>query len=177
MVDHYHYSGGVPEESSTYVERKADDELYEGLKAGKFCYVLNSSQSGKSSLRIRTISRLRANDIECAAIDLSSYAKNISEQQWYKGLVETLIDYFDLDFKFDGWWKQNQSDSGGTRFRKFFEEILLAQINENIVIFIDEIGSVLSFNFSTDDFFTFIRFCHEQRNINPNYKRLTFCLL
>lgn len=177
-MDRYYYSGGIPEDNSTYVERKADNELYEGLKAGKFCYVLNSSQSGKSSLRIRTISRLREDGIECAAIDLSSYAKNISEEEWYKSLAETLVDYFfDRDIKFDDWWKQNQSYSGGRRFHKFLEEILLAQINEDIVIFIDEIGSVLSLNFETDDFFVFIRYCHERRNDDRKYKRLTFCLL
>ena len=178
-MDRYYYSGGIPEDNSTYVERKADNELYEGLKAGKFCYVLNSSQSGKSSLRIRTISRLREDGIECAAIDLSSYAKNISEDEWYKSLAETLIDhFFDRDVKFDEWWKQNQSYSGGRRFHKFLEEILLAQINENIVIFIDEIGSILSLDLvETDDFFVFIRYCHERRNDDRKYKRLTFCLL
>lgn len=178
MVDRYYYSGSIPEEFSTYVKRKADDELYKGLRDGKFCYVLNSSQSGKSSLRIRTVRRLREDGIECAVIDLSGgTSKNISQEQWYKGLVETLIDYFELDWKFDEWWKQNQSDSGGTRFRKFLEEILLAQIKENIVIFIDEIGSVLGLNFNTDDFFVFIRYCHERRNDDRKYKRLTFCLL
>ncbi|PSB32983.1 AAA-like domain-containing protein [Chlorogloea sp. CCALA 695] len=178
MVDQYYYSGCVPEDNSTYVKRKADEELYEALKAGKFCYVLNSSQSGKSSLRIRTVRRLRDDGIECAVIDLSGgTSKNISEEEWYKGLVEKLIDYFDLDFKFAEWWERNQSDSGGTRFRKFIEKILLAQIDENIVIFIDEIGSVVSLNFNTDDFFVFIRYCHERRNDERKYKRLTFCLL
>lgn len=178
MVDQYYYSGCVPEDNSTYVKRKADEELYEALKAGKFCYVLNSSQSGKSSLRIRTVRRLRDDGIECAVIDLSGgTSKNLSEEEWYKGLVEKLTDYFDLDFKFVEWWERNQSDSGGTRFRKFIEKILLAQIDENIVIFIDEIGSVLSLNFNTDDFFVFIRYCHERRNDDRKYKRLTFCLL
>ncbi len=46
-----------------------------------------------------------------------------------------------------------------------------------IVIFIDEIDSVLSLNFPTDDFFAFIRACYNQRVDNPEYKRLSFCLL
>ena len=178
MVDQYYYSGGVPEDNSTYVKRKADEELYEALKAGTYCHVLNSSQSGKSSLRIQIVRRLLDDGIECAVIDLNGgSSKNISEEEWYKWLVERLIDYFDLDFKFAEWWERNQSDSGGTRFRKFIEKILLAQINENIVIFIDEIGSVLSLNFNTDDFFVFIRYCHERRKDDSKYKRLTFCLL
>ena len=35
-------------------------ELYAGLAAGEFCYVLNCRQMGKSSLRVRTMQRLLA---------------------------------------------------------------------------------------------------------------------
>lgn len=178
MVDQYYFSGGLPEENSTYVKRLADDELYLGLKAGEFCYVLNSSQSGKTSLRIRTMRRLRENGVKCGAIDLSAVGTDSisSPEQWYNSLVDTLSDYFELDLK-EEWWEQNQSYSVVTRFRKFFEKILLDQIKENIVIFIDEIGTVLSLNFPTDDFFSFIRFCYQHRIDNPEYQRLNFCLL
>ena len=46
-----------------------------------------------------------------------------------------------------------------------------------IIIFIDEIDSVLSLNFSIDDFFAFVRDCYNQRADKPKYKRLTFTLL
>lgn len=183
MVAHYNLSGAIPEGNSSYVKRKADDELYKELKAGEFCYVLNSSQTGKTSLLVRTMSRLRKNRVECAFIDLSGEAtKNISPETWYKGLINKLINsLFETKeqkiIKFDEWWEQNQSYSVLARFQKFLEEILLVKIEENIVIFIDEIGSVLSLNFSTDDFINFIRSCYQQRHDNPQYKRLTFCLL
>ncbi|BAY46928.1 WD-40 repeat protein [Scytonema sp. HK-05] len=178
MVDQYIFSGSLPEEATTYVTREADGELYEGLKAGKFCYVLNSRQSGKSSLRVRTMRRLRESGVECAAIDLSAGGiQNVPPEQWYADLIDTLIESFGLDVEFGDWWLQNQLNSLVTRFRKFLEEILLAEVKENIVIFIDEIDSVLSLNFPTDDFFAFIRACYNQRVDNPEYNRLTFCLL
>ncbi len=178
MFDEYRFSGSLPEEATTYVTREADRELYEGLTAGKFCYVLNSRQSGKSSLRVRTMRRLRDNGVECAAIDLSAGGiQNVPPEQWYADLIDTLIDSFGLDLDFGDWWSENQLNSLVTRFRKFLEEILLAEIQENIVIFIDEIDSVLSLNFPTDDFFAFIRSCYNQRVDNSNYNRLTFCLL
>ncbi|WP_414586161.1 AAA-like domain-containing protein [Scytonema sp. PCC 10023] len=178
MVDQYIFSGSLPEEATTYVTREADGELYEGLKAGKFCYVLNSRQSGKSSLRVRTMRRLRESGVECAAIDLSAGGiQNVPPEQWYADLIDTLVESFGLDVEFGDWWSQNQLNSLVTRFRKFLEEILLAEIKENIVIFIDEIDSVLSLNFPTDDFFAFIRACYNQRVDNPEYNRLTFCLL
>ncbi|MEB3216428.1 MAG: AAA-like domain-containing protein [Nostocales cyanobacterium 94392] len=178
MVDQYIFSGSLPENASTYVTRDADRDLYDGLQGGKFCYVLNSRQSGKSSLRVQTMRRLRENGVECAAIDLSAGGiQNVPPEQWYADLIDTLIDSFNLDVDFGEWWGANQLNSLVTKFRKFLEEILLVEVKENIVIFIDEIDSVLSLNFPTDDFFAFIRSCYNQRVDNPAYNRLTFCLL
>ncbi|MCG6137668.1 MAG: GUN4 domain-containing protein [Nostoc sp. LLA-1] len=178
MVDQYIFSGSLPENASTYVTREADADLYAGLQAGKFCYVLNSRQSGKSSLRVRTMQRLREDGVLCAAIDLSAGGiQNVPPEQWYADLIDTLIDSFAVDLDFGDWWEANQLNSLVTRFRKFIEEVLLVEVRENIVIFIDEIDSVLSLNFPTDDFFALIRACYNKRVDNPEYNRLTFCLL
>ncbi|MEH2009520.1 AAA-like domain-containing protein [Nostoc sp.] len=178
MVDQYIFSGSLPENASTYVIREADAQLYEGLKEGKFCYVLNSRQSGKSSLRVRTMQRLRDDGVQCAAIDLSAGGiQNVPPEQWYADLIDTLIDSFGLDLDFGDWWEANQLNSLVTRFRKFLEEVLLVEVLEDIVIFIDEIDSVLSLNFPTYDFFALIRACYNKRADNPEYNRLTFCLL
>ncbi len=178
MLQQYIFSGSLPENATTYVTRDADNLLYDGLKAGKFCYVLNSRQSGKSSLRVRTMRRLRLDGVACAAVDLSmDSVEDGTSEQWYVGLIDTLVDSFDLDFEIKEWWVQNQLHSPLTRFRKFIDDVLLVDVSENIVIFIDEIDSVLSLKFSTDDFFAFIRACHNQRVDNAEYNRLTFCLL
>lgn len=177
-INDYIFSGSLPENASTYVKREADDELYEALQKGKFCYVLNSRQSGKSSLRVRTMSRLRKAGVECVSIDLSSISiQSATQENWYADLIVKLIDSFDIDIDFNGWWLTNQQNSFLLRFSNFLENKLLTEIQENIVIFIDEIDSVLSVNFPLDDFFAFIRSCYNQRVDNPKYNRLTFCLL
>jgi hypothetical protein len=43
---------------------------------------------------------------------------------------------------------------------EFVETVLLAEIEQNIVIFIDEIDSILGLEFPIDDFFAWIRACY-----------------
>ena len=178
----YVYAGTLNINSPTYTKRKADDELYEALKAGKFCYVFNSRKTGKSSLRVQTMRRLQNDGIACAAIDLSGFGTyHHTPEQWYADIIDTLIETFDLDIDLDSWWSKQELLSPVKRFSKFIETILLVQLsqnnNQNLVIFLDEIDSVLSLKFKCDDFFALIRACYNQRADNPIYNNLTFCLL
>ncbi len=61
--------------------------------------------------------------------------------------------------------------------KNLIDEVILNLGNQNIVIFFDEIDAVLRLTFETDDFFSLIRSCYNQRVDDPRYKRLTFCLL
>ncbi|MCA2711645.1 MAG: AAA-like domain-containing protein [Microcystis sp. M015S2] len=180
MANNFYYVGGsVPLDAPSYIKREADDLFYNYLKNGQYCYVLNSRQMGKSSLWVQTQKRLKEDNIDCATIDLSGIGKNISEDIWYRVLFEQLVKRFDLSIreKEQTWWDERAYKSAINRLDEFVEEILLKEVSRPIVICFDEIDSVLSLKFSTDDFFAWLRSCHEKRPHNRDYQRLTFCML
>ncbi|WP_293337074.1 GAF domain-containing protein [Microcoleus sp. CAWBG58] len=167
----YKVGGHLPLDVSTYVVRQADSELYQGLTNGDFCYVLNSRQMGKTSLRVRTMHKLQAEGIACAAIDLTKIgSQDINPDQWYAGVIRRLVTSFKLDLNLRSWVREREFLPPVQRLSEFIEQVLLENVHGKIVIFIDEIDSILSLNFRADDFFAFIRACHE-------FDRLTFALL
>src|SRR5258708_7862252 len=74
----------------SYIERKADKELFQNLRRGEFCYVLTSRQMGKSSLMLHTGQQLRRENFIVAVLDLTAIGQNLTAEQWYDGLMAKL---------------------------------------------------------------------------------------
>ncbi|MBM3841415.1 MAG: DUF2092 domain-containing protein [Verrucomicrobia bacterium] len=173
----YVTGGTLQQDAPCYVERQADRDLFDGLLKGEFCYVLTSRQMGKSSLMVRTSNKLRVKGINVAALDLTAIGQNLTPEQWYDGLALRLGRQLKLEDEFDDFWKRNERVSPVQRFFAALRDIAMAKRPGPLVVFVDEIDTVRSLPFSTDEFFSAIRECYNRRTEDPEFNRLTFCLL
>lgn len=177
MADSIYTTGGtVQAGGGIYLSRKADDELLQLCREGQFAYVLTSRQMGKSSLMVQTALRLEDEGITSVIIDLTKIGTNVTPEQWYLGLLTEIDESLMLDTDIFDWWEENNHLGVTQRLTRFFEEILLSEVEERIVLFVDEIDTTLSLEF-TDDFFIAIRYFYTARAQKPKLKQISFVLL
>jgi hypothetical protein len=168
--------GTVQAGGGIYLKRSSDEELLQACQEGVFTYVLTSRQMGKSSLMTHAAEQLRSLQIQPLIIDLQAIGIQVTADQWYLGLLAAMEGQLMLDTDILDWWKNHQHLGLTQRFTTFFEQVLLQEISDRIVIFVDEIDTVLSVDFA-DDFFIAIRYFHQNRAQNPDLYRLSFVLL
>jgi AAA domain-containing protein len=172
----YTVGGTVQAGGGLYLSRRADDELLNLCRQGAFAYILTARQMGKSSLMVRTANRLAGEKIRSVMIDLTQIGAHVTPEQWYLGLLAIIEDQLSLGVNAAKWWESNANLSGAQRMTKFFEEVLLKEVAEPVVVFVDEIGATLGLDF-TDDFYAAIRYLYNARAIKPEFKRLSFAIL
>ena len=163
----------------SYIIRKADRDIYHALREKEFCYVLNSRQMGKSSLRVRTMKILAQEGFKCVVIDLGILSRFAETEQWFGGLVAELWRKLRLTTGINDdleWWRSHEDLPPVLRFSRFIADVLLVNCDKNIVIFLDEVDNIISLYFR-DELLVLIRNCYEKRAESPQYSRLTFCLL
>jgi WD40 repeat protein len=173
----YVTGGTLTREAPSYVTREADHALFDGLSRGDFCHVLTSRQMGKSSLMVRTASRLREAGAGVVLLDLTAIGQNLNAEQWYSGLLTQMGQQLNLEDELEDFWDAHPKLSPLQRWMQAIRRIVLPQCTGAVVIFIDEIDAVRSLPFSTDEFFAAIRECYNRRTEDEEWRRLTFCLL
>ncbi|MEM6634182.1 MAG: AAA-like domain-containing protein, partial [Bacteroidota bacterium] len=144
----FQVGGSLEQELPSYIERKADKDLYESLKRGEFCYVLSARQMGKSSLKVRTMNLLAEEDESwaTASVDLTSIGTTgFTNAEWYNSFLFEIADALDIEQDFDSWWESYANLTPIARMSRFWEDFLLKEIPDKpILICIDEIDTMLS---------------------------------
>lgn len=178
IADDFYVAGGtLKRDAACYVHRRADAALHAALSSGSFAYVLTSRQMGKSSLMVRTAARLRDEGRTIALVDLTAIGRNVTPEQWYSGLIAAVAEQLDREEELAAWWRESPAEGALRRWQTTMRRLVGARDTDRIVVFIDEIDSVRSLPFSTDEFFAGIRELYNRRADETALERLTFCLL
>ncbi|MFH7024434.1 MAG: AAA-like domain-containing protein [Heteroscytonema crispum UTEX LB 1556] len=172
----YTFGGTVQAGGGIYIPRDADQELLRLCRDAIFAYVLTPRQMGKSSLMVRTAETLMEEGINSVIVDLQELGAQVTAEQWYFGFLVKLDDHFMFETDVVSWWREHEHLGVSQRLTLFFEQVLLAEVAGQVVIFVDEIDTTLSLDF-TDDFFTAVRYLYVARATNSEFRRLSFVLL
>lgn len=188
--DSYQVGGSLAWNDSSYVTRQADDDLYNKILQGQFCYVLGPRQIGKSSLRIRTSHRLvqagyRALSIQATQLyDGAAYQKvgqNTRPQSgWHEQLIASIWDslYPQDTATLSAWLEATAQLSGDRRLEHFTRDLLFPELlTAPLVIFIDEVDYLLGLPSAVGDLLSWIEKCYGLQANREEYHSLNFVIV
>lgn len=172
-------TGAIPRDSALYVHRDADDELFEALLRGELCYVLSTRQIGKTSLRVQVARHLEDEGVRCIGLDLNALAtEKTTPGEWYNGLLVHIARGLGHTYEeAKSFWEQHEDLSFVQRLDLYLSEEMSRSSDLRLVIFLDELDSVLRLDFRADDFFALVRAIHNRRAETATPGWVTFCLI
>ena len=176
-----YFSVGAPLHAvrTGYVHRRADDELFETLKSGGNAHVIAPARTGKSSLIAATSAKLQSHGIKVAVIDLAQISERdggVDAGRWYYNIAYRLLRQLRLKSDLQAWWQDKSMVSNRQRLVEFYIEVILKNIQDRIVVFVDEIQRIEDLQFE-EHLLASIRAAHNSRVTDPEFSRLSFVLL
>ncbi len=162
-----------------YVRRAADDFLYQTLVAGNYAHIIAPDRTGKSSLIAATSARLQNNGFKVAVLDLSQIGERDGASdagRWYYSIAYRLLRQLRLKVDLQTWWQDNSILSNRQRLVEFFADVILQNIQERIVVFVDEIQYLADLPFD-EHLLASIRAAHNARGTEPEFSRLSFAMI
>ena len=162
-----------------YVRRPADDTLYRTLVAGNYAHVIAPDRTGKSSLIAATSARLQNNGFKVAVLNLSQIGERdggTDAGRWYYSIAYRLLRQLRLKVDLQTWWQDNSILSNRQRLVEFYADVILQNIQERIVVFVDEIQYVADLSFD-EHLLASIRAAHNARGTEPDFTRLIFTMI
>jgi hypothetical protein len=155
---------GVVALEDLYVRRDADRDLCERLGRFEYCYVLAPRQMGKSSMALRAAEALRERGAKTVTIDLQPLAGHDSVLALW-GLIARKLKAglgrqgVDIPLFAPG----ATDEAPGALWVDYMRDVVLPRVDGGLVIFFDEVDTLVSCRFNTDPFFGSLRALHGER--------------
>ena len=162
-----------------YIKRRADDVLYDTVAAGRYAHVIAPDRSGKTSLIAATSARLEANGFKVAVLDLAQIGERDGGSdagRFYYSVAYRLLRQLRIRIDLQDWWQDKSILSNRQRLVEFYSEVVLGNLSDHIVVFVDGLQCVGELPFA-DQLLASIRAAHNARTTDPDFSRLTFALL
>jgi WD40 repeat protein len=162
-----------------YIRRNADQQLLDSLVGGGNAHVIAPARSGKTSLIAAVSAQLQSQGFRVAVIDLAQISDRdggTDVGRWYYNIAYRLVRQLRLKTDLLTWWQDKSMLSNRQRLVEFYTEVVLVNIQERVVIFIDGIHCIAGQPFA-EHLLASIRVAHKSRVTDPEFNRLGFVLL
>jgi WD40 repeat protein len=148
------------------------------LDMGESCTLFMPKQCGKTSLISHCAQRLRKDGRLAAIVDLTQMGTlehRDEPSRWFYTIAYRILRDLRLKIDLQGWWRDHSGLSNQDRMADFFWEIVLGNTSAPIVIFFDDLETLVGLP-SARELLATIRACSDRRASEPDYQRLSFVL-
>ena len=149
------------------------------MVSGHFAHVIAPDRTGKTSLIASTSARLQNNGYKVATLDLGQIGERDGGNdagRWYYSIAYRLSRQLRLKTDLQTWWQDHSILSNRQRLVEFYSQVILSNLDEKIVVFIDEIQVIAELEFS-EHLLASIRAAHNARSTELDFARLGFVLV
>ena len=163
---------------SGYIERPADNELFDIVTSGRDAYLFAPMRSGKTSLIVATAARLQNNGYLVANLDLAQMGERDAGSdsgRWYYSIAYRLLRQLRIKVDLQTWWQDKSILTSRQRLFEFYIEVLLANTTQPVVVIIDELQAIEGLEFA-GQLVESITAVNKARVTEPEFARLTFVL-
>lgn len=150
---------------------------YTRLAEPASCVMFLRRMMGKSSLAARTAWKLKEEGSHTAIITLSGLDSRTALEHLYLWLVKRLKAQLHFATDPTAWWAQQTTPDFAERLKLLFKEVILAELDGPIVIFIDELNIRIKDLKFVKDLLLVIESLYLERQIQPALNSLSFVLL
>jgi len=170
--------GTVPLDSTYYVERPPAEEICYDLivKDNALIRIKAPRQMGKSSLMMRTLHYAEQQGYRSIALSFQEVDMQIfaNLDQFLQSFCSNIANRLDLPDKLVKYWQGMGSSK--SKCTNYFEEYLLVQITDHLVLGLDEVDLIFGHKDITVDFFGLLRAWYEKGRIEESWKRVSFVI-